>query len=78
VHRALSLVKPVKAGNDCEELAMSVILLNVPLAVLFVALVSGLSLWLVLKHPDREPETVAAPVHQLPAYYDDGRYRRAA
>jgi len=33
----------------------------------------------VLRHPDRGPETaVAAPVHYLPAYYDDGAYRRAA
>ena len=59
---------------------MTVMLMNIPLAVLFVALISGISLWLVLKHPDREPETaVAAPaVHNLPAYYDDGAYRRAA
>jgi hypothetical protein len=59
---------------------MTVLLMNIPLAVLFVALVSGVSLWLVLKHPDRKPETaVAVPaVRHLPAYYDDGAYRRAA
>jgi hypothetical protein len=59
---------------------MTVMLMNIPLAVLFVALVSGISLWLVLKHPDRKPETaVAVPaVRRLPAYYDDGSYRRAA
>jgi|HubBroStandDraft_6_1064221.scaffolds.fasta_scaffold1076642_2 hypothetical protein len=57
---------------------MTVMLMNIPLAVLFVALVSGISLWLVLRHPDRKPETVAASVHHLPAYYDDGTYRRAA
>jgi hypothetical protein len=65
-------------NEDCEELAMTVMLMNIPLAVLFVALVSGIPLWLVLRHPDREPETVVAPVHHLPSYYDDGRYRRAA
>ena len=59
---------------------MTVMLMNIPLAVLFVALVSGISLWLVLKHPDREPEAAVAAhaVHNLPAYYDDGAYRRAA
>jgi hypothetical protein len=57
---------------------MTVLMMNIPLAVLFVALVSGISLWLVIKHPDRKPETVAAPVRHLPAYYDDGTYRRAA
>jgi hypothetical protein len=59
---------------------MTVMLMNIPLAVLFVALVSGISLWLVLRHPDRGPETIAAvpAVRELPAYYDDGRYRRAA
>jgi hypothetical protein len=66
-------------NKDCEELAMTVMLMNISLAVLFVALVSGIPLWLVLRHPDRGPETaVAAPVRHLPAYYDDGRYRRAA
>jgi hypothetical protein len=54
-------------------------LMNISLAVLFVALVSGIPLWLVLRRPDRGPETVVmAPVHSLPAYYEDGAYRRAA
>ena len=57
---------------------MTVMLMNISLAVLFVALVSGIPLWLVLRHPDRGPETIVAPVHHLPAYYDDGAYRRAA
>jgi hypothetical protein len=57
---------------------MTVMLMNISLAVLFVALVSGIPLWLVLRRPDRGPETVVAPVHHLPAYYDDGAYRRAA
>jgi hypothetical protein len=58
---------------------MTVMLMNISLAVLFVALVSGVPLWLVLRHPDRGPETaVAAPVQSLPAYYEDGAYRRAA
>lgn len=61
---------------------MTVMLMNIPLAVLFVALVSGISLWLVIKHPDRKPETAeaiaVAGVRNLPAYYDDGAYRRAA
>ena len=58
---------------------MTVMMMNISLAVLFVALVSGIPLWLVLRHPDRGPETaVAAPVHHLPAYYEDGAYRRAA
>jgi hypothetical protein len=53
-------------------------MMNISLAVLFVTLVSGIPLWLVLRHPDRKPEAVAAPVRHLPAYYDDGAYRRAA
>jgi hypothetical protein len=58
---------------------MTVMMMNIPLAVLFVALVSGIPLWLVLRHPDHGPETaIVAPVHHLPAYYDDGAYRRAA
>jgi hypothetical protein len=69
----------MKPKKDCEELAMTVMLMNISLAVLFVALVSGIPLWLVLRRPDRGPETVVmAPVQSLPAYYEDGAYRRAA
>ena len=37
--------------------------LNIPLMVLFLALWTGIPLWLVFKHPDRNP-TVPATVPQ--------------
>jgi len=45
-----------EAGKACEELAMTWMLLNIPLMVMFVALWAGVPLWLVLKHPDQRPE----------------------
>jgi hypothetical protein len=37
--------------------------LNVPLAVLFFAAWSGIPMWMVLRHPDRHPESAI----QVPA-----------
>ena len=48
-----------EAGKACEELAMTWMLLNIPLMVMFVALWAGVPLWLVLKHPDQRPEPAA-------------------
>lgn len=36
------------------------LLLNVPLALAFVAVWAGVPLWLVLRHPDRGPQPQAA------------------
>lgn len=44
------------------------LLLNVPLAMVFVAVWTGVPLWLVLRHPDRgQPQTVAVPVEDARA-----------
>ena len=59
---------------------MTWLLLNILLMVLFFALWAGIPLWLVLKHPDREPTLVAAPaVTHLPAReHQDADCRRVA
>jgi hypothetical protein len=59
---------------------MTWLFLNIPLMVLFVAMWVGIPTWLVLKHPDRNPETAAAPaVRTLPAVrHEDAGYRRVA
>lgn len=38
--------------------------INIPLMVVFLALWTGIPLWLVLKHPDRKP----VPAATVPAY----------
>jgi hypothetical protein len=59
---------------------MTWLLLNIPLMILFFALMTGIPLWLVRKHPDTKPTLAAAPgVTYLPARDDhDAEYRRVA
>ena len=59
---------------------MTWLLLNIPLMILFFALMTGIPLWLVRKHPDTKPAVAAAPaVTRLPAReYQDADYRRVA
>jgi hypothetical protein len=59
---------------------MTWILLNIPLMVLFLALMTGIPLWLVRKHPDTKPALAAAPgVTRMPARErQDAGYRRVA
>jgi hypothetical protein len=59
---------------------MTWMLLDIPLMVLFFALMTGIPMWLVLKHPDRKPAVAAAPaVTRMPArQYEDADYRRVA
>ncbi len=62
---------------------MTLLLMNIPLMVLFVALWVGIPTWLVLRHPDQKPKTaVAVPAVRTltPAASrdDDARYRRVA
>ena len=59
---------------------MTWLLLNIPLMVLFVALWTGIPLWLVRKHPDTKPALAAAPgVTRLPVRdHQDADYRRVA
>jgi hypothetical protein len=59
---------------------MTWLLLNIPLAVLFFALWTGIPLWLVLRRPDRAPTVAAAPaLTRLPAReHQDADYRRVA
>jgi hypothetical protein len=40
---------------------MTLLWVNIPLMVLFVALWVGIPTWLVLKHPDQKPTLAAAP-----------------
>ena len=42
--------------------------INVPLMVLAFGLCAGISLWLVLRHPDRRPEQDPARTRGLPEY----------
>jgi hypothetical protein len=60
---------------------MTWLLLDVPLMVLFFALIAGIPLWIVLKHPDRKPTLAAAPaIKTMPPlrYQEDDSYRRVA
>jgi hypothetical protein len=59
---------------------MTWMLLDIPLMVLFFALMTGIPMWLVLKHPDRKPAVAAAPaVTRMPVrQYEDADYRRVA
>jgi hypothetical protein len=41
---------------------MSWFWMNMPLAIAFFAVWVGVPMWLILKHPDRGPAPVAAPV----------------
>jgi len=59
---------------------MTWLLLNIPLMILFLALWTGIPLWLVRKHPDAKPTLAAAPaVTRMPVReYQDAAYRRVA
>jgi len=59
---------------------MTWLLLNIPLMILFLALWTGIPLWLVRKHPDAKPTLAAAPaVTRMPVCeYQDAAYRRVA
>jgi hypothetical protein len=59
---------------------MTWLLLNVPQMVLFFALLVGVPMWLVLKHPDTGPAAAEAPaVTRLPVRRrEDDDYRRVA
>ena len=59
---------------------MTWLLLNIPLMALFMALMVGIPLWLVCKHPDTKPTLAAAPgVTRLPVReHQDAGYRRVA
>ncbi len=59
---------------------MNIVLINVLLAIPFIALWAGIPLWLVLRRPDGRPVTAAAPaVRTLPAVrHEDARYQHVA
>jgi hypothetical protein len=60
---------------------MTWLLLNIPLMVLVFALMAGIPMWMVLKHPDTKPTLAAAPgVTRMPVrqHEDDADYRRVA
>jgi hypothetical protein len=61
---------------------MTMLWINVLLAIPFIALWAGIPLWLVLRRPDTKPAIAAAPaVRTMPVVrYDDehARYRRVA
>ncbi len=54
--------------------------INVLLAIPFIALWAGIPLWLVLRRPDRQPQSAAAvpAVQEMPATRVYAAYRRAA
>jgi hypothetical protein len=57
----------------------SVLWINILLAVPFIAAWAGVPLWLVLRHSDPKPQTVAAPaVRTLPEPRVHASYSRAA
>jgi hypothetical protein len=59
---------------------MTMLWINVLLAIPFIALWVGIPMWLVLKRPDSKPAIAAAPaVRTLPVMrYEDAGYRRVA
>jgi len=59
---------------------MTMVWVNVLLAIPFIALWAGIPLWLVLKRPDARPTLAAAPaVRTLPAArHEDASYQRVA
>ncbi len=59
---------------------MNIVLINVLLAIPFIALWAGVPLWLVLRRPDARPALAAAPaVRTMPAVgHQDAGYRRVA
>ena len=57
---------------------MTWMLLNIPLMVVFIALWTGIPLWMVLKRKDTEPTVAAAAVRNLPARQEEADYRRVA
>ena len=62
---------------------MTVLWINVLLAIPFIALWAGIPMWLVLKRPDTGPKLAPAPavraLTQGPAVrYEDANYRRVA
>lgn len=59
---------------------MTMLWINVLLAVPFIALWVGIPVWLVLKRQDAKPAIAAAPaVRTLPVVrHEDARYQRVA
>jgi len=61
---------------------MTMLWINVLLAIPFIALWAGIPIWLVLRRPDSKPALSAAPAVRTPpaVRYDDERasYRRVA
>ena len=59
---------------------MTMLWINVLLAIPFIALWAGIPMWLVLKRPDAKPKLAAAPaVRTMPAVRrEDAVYRRIA
>jgi hypothetical protein len=52
-----------------EGIPMNWFWINIPLAVAFLGLWTGIPIWLVIKHPDQRPTPASAPaaVTGLPA-----------
>ena len=59
---------------------MTMVWINVLLAIPFIALWAGIPLWMVLKRPDTKPAVAAAPaIRTLPAVRrEDAAYQRVA
>jgi hypothetical protein len=58
---------------------MTMVWINVLLAIPFIALWAGIPLWLVLRRPDAKPALAAAPaVQEMPEPRVYAAYRRAA
>jgi hypothetical protein len=61
---------------------MTMLWINVLLAIPFIALWAGIPLWLVLRRPDSKPTIAAAPavrtLTQPAVRHEDAVYRRVA
>jgi hypothetical protein len=70
----------IETNYGDEELAMTWLMINIPMMVLFFALWVGIPTWLVLKRPDTKPEAAAtAAISYLPAEpREDQSYDRVA
>jgi hypothetical protein len=68
-----------ETGRDPEEPTMTALLYNIPLMVLFFALIVGIPMWLVVRRPDTGPQPAeASALAYLPGQPDEPGYPVAA
>jgi hypothetical protein len=61
----------IETDQDDKELAMTWLMINIPLMVLFFGLWVGVPVWLVLKRSDTRPKVATTAISFLPAAPDE-------